>query len=64
MNIINRPSAFLTFREFAREAQISESGVRKHVREGRLRKIRLGRSVRIPRSELDRLVAQSETATR
>jgi excisionase family DNA binding protein len=53
-------TAFLTYKEFAYESRLSPSTVRKRVRCGDLRAVHLGRSVRIPRSELDRLSRQSE----
>jgi excisionase family DNA binding protein len=55
----NGPTAFLTYGEFAREARLSPTTVRKHVRLGDLLALRIGRSVRIPRTELDRLVRQA-----
>jgi excisionase family DNA binding protein len=63
MNILNQPPSFLTYKEFAFEARLSESGVRKHVKRGDVRAVRLGRSVRIPRSELERLSRAIEAAT-
>jgi excisionase family DNA binding protein len=54
------PPAFLTYKEFACESRLSVSTVRKHVRQGNVRATRIGRSVRIPRSELERLTQQSE----
>jgi excisionase family DNA binding protein len=56
-------TAFLTYKEFARESRLSVSTVRKHVRQGELRATRIGRAVRIPRSELERLVRLSELQT-
>ena len=56
-------TAFLTYKEFARESRLSVSTVRKHVRQGTVRATRIGRSVRIPRSELERLVRLSELQT-
>ena len=53
-------TAFLTYKEFAYESRFSVSTVRKRVRCGDLRAVHLGRSVRIPRSELDRLSRQSD----
>jgi excisionase family DNA binding protein len=57
--VLNGPTVFLTYKEFAREARISPSTVRKYVRQGELRAARIGRAVRIPRSELDRLYQQA-----
>jgi excisionase family DNA binding protein len=42
----------LTVREVARYCRLHEMTVRRHIKEGRLRAIRIGRSVRIPREEL------------
>lgn len=64
MQNTDKLSTFLTLSEFARETQLSLGGVRKYVREGRISTVHIGRSVRIPRSELDRLLAQSKTANR
>jgi len=55
----NGPTAFLTYKEFAYESRLSPSSVRKRVRRGDLQAVRIGRSVRIPRSELDRLMRQA-----
>ena len=55
----NGPTAFLTYKEFAHQSRLSPSSVRKRVRQGELRVTRIGRSVRIPRSELDRLARQA-----
>jgi excisionase family DNA binding protein len=44
-----------TYRDVAHAASISERMVKKLVRSGRLRVVRIGRSVRVPRSELQRL---------
>jgi excisionase family DNA binding protein len=57
------PPAFLTYKEFAYESRLSPSSVRKRVRQGELRATRIGRAVRIPRSELERLVRLSELQT-
>ena len=53
------PPAFLTYTEFAYESRLSPSTVRKRVRQGELRVTRIGRAVRIPRSELERLMRQA-----
>ncbi len=54
------PPAFLTYKEFAYESRLSPSTVRKRVRQGEIRAARIGRSVRIPRSELERLTRHSK----
>ena len=50
----------MTYGEFAQESRLSISGVRKFVREGTLRAVRIGRAIRIPKSELDRLSKQAD----
>jgi len=49
----------LTVREVARYCRLHEMTVRRHIKEGRLRAIRIGRSVRIPREELGAYGARS-----
>jgi excisionase family DNA binding protein len=60
----NGRTAFLTYREFAYQSRLSPSSVRKRVRQGDLHAVRIGRSVRIPRSELDRLARQAGVEAR
>jgi excisionase family DNA binding protein len=49
-----------TYGEAAQLAGVSQSMVRKLVREGKLEKISIGRSVRIPRGEIERLCGAME----
>jgi excisionase family DNA binding protein len=53
-------SLALTYRQVARAANISERMVRKLVRRGTLTAVRIGRSVRVPRTEVLRLCGASE----
>jgi excisionase family DNA binding protein len=48
-----------TYAESAEAAGISPAFVRKLVAEGKLKKIKIGRCARIPRSELQRLCGES-----
>lgn len=48
-----------TYEETARAANVSVSLVRKRVRKGALRVVRIGRCVRVPRSEVLRLCGVS-----
>lgn len=64
MSDLNQPTAFLTYKDFAYETRCSESSVRKRVRNGELCAVRQGRSVRIPRSELERLTDEGRTQMR
>jgi excisionase family DNA binding protein len=54
---VTRGAVALTTPQFADGANLSESMVRKMIRTGQLRVVRIGRSVRIPKSELLRLFA-------
>lgn len=56
------PSKFITFDEFARETRTSRRHVERLVKTGRVRHVRMGRCVRIPRAELERLLAESPKA--
>jgi excisionase family DNA binding protein len=49
----------LTVREFATSASLSEKCIRAWIARRKIAIIRLGRAVRIPQSELDRLLTQS-----
>jgi excisionase family DNA binding protein len=51
-------SALVTAREAAEFLGFSESGVRRWVARGRLRGIRVGRALRIAKSDLDAIVAR------
>jgi len=48
----------LTVPEFADALGITQAGVRRWIMERRIATIRLGRLVRIPSAELDRLIAE------
>lgn len=48
-------SLALTYRQVARAANISERMVRKLVRDGNLAVVRIGRSARVPYTEVERL---------
>jgi excisionase family DNA binding protein len=48
--------AFLRKREFANEVRCSLKHVHNLIMRGELRAIRIGRAIRIPRSELERLL--------
>ncbi|PYV99248.1 MAG: hypothetical protein DMG89_08500 [Acidobacteria bacterium] len=47
----------LTLKEFASELSISEALARKWQRNGKLRVTKLGRCVRVPQEEIERLIA-------
>jgi excisionase family DNA binding protein len=53
---LNEQREWLTVNEFAEALGITRAGVRRWLLERRLTSIRLGRLVRIPRSEIERLV--------
>jgi excisionase family DNA binding protein len=57
-------SLALTYRQVARAANISERMVRKLVRRGSLTVVRIGKSVRVPRTEVMRLCGITETLSR
>ncbi len=48
---------------FAELVQMGPSTVRRHISAGRIRSVRLGRSVRIPASEIERLTAPTRIAS-
>lgn len=50
--------AFLTVREVARLLRLEMHAAYKHVRSGAIPAVRVGRSWRIPRSELERVLAE------
>lgn len=54
---------FLTTRQVAELLKLSEATVRKWCREGRLPAVKLGKSYRIRRSDLDRLFDQASSTT-
>ena len=54
---------FLTTRQVAELLKLSEATVRKWCREGRLPAVKLGKSYRIRRSDLDRLFDQATAAS-
>jgi excisionase family DNA binding protein len=49
----------LTVREVAQICRVHEVTIRRHIRQGLLRSVRVGRQLRIPRDDLDRYVQQS-----
>lgn len=51
--------ATLTVAEFAREFQCSQRTVRRAIRKGTIRSCKIERLVRVPRSELERLLKTS-----
>lgn len=48
----------LTLKEFSAQLSISEALARKWRRIGRIRVVTLGRAVRVPQEEVDRLIAE------
>jgi excisionase family DNA binding protein len=52
--------AFLTVREVASRLRLHEMTVRRHIREGRMRAVRVGRRIRIPEDELGDFVRPEE----
>ncbi len=56
MNVLE--DRFLTPKQFADRLSISRWTVYSWLQEGRLKKIKLGRLVRIPESEVDRIVQE------
>lgn len=54
----------MRIREFADRANIAEKTARTWVSEGRISHVRLGRSIRIPLEELNRLVSEGTRAAR
>jgi len=48
----------LTVREFAESLNVTVSCVRRWILEGRVAKVKLGRLIRIPAAECDRLIDQ------
>jgi excisionase family DNA binding protein len=48
----------LTAKQFALALSVTEAAVRKWISQRRLRPVRLGRSVRLRRSDLDQVIAQ------
>jgi excisionase family DNA binding protein len=48
-------SEFLTVKEFAEALKVSPSAVRNWIHNGTIKAITIGRTVRIPKSELERL---------
>ncbi len=48
----------LTLKEFSAQLSISEALARKWQRIGKIRVIKLGRAVRVPQEEVDRLIAE------
>lgn len=61
--LTNDDNEFLTVREVAHYCRLHEMTVRRHIKEGRLRAVRIGRSVRIPREELSAYGAPSAPAS-
>ncbi|WP_370588711.1 helix-turn-helix domain-containing protein [Pseudonocardia sp. C8] len=53
------PQRFLTMAEVAAELRVSRRTIERHVREGTIRAIRLGRLRRVPASEIVRLRASA-----
>lgn len=51
----------LTVKEVAERCRIHEMTVRRHIREGRLRALRVGRSLRVRELELQSYMAAAET---
>jgi excisionase family DNA binding protein len=55
---------FYTTREFAKLIKFTEVGVRRWIAERRIGVVRFGRQIRIPRSELQRLLELGYTPAR
>jgi excisionase family DNA binding protein len=51
-------SPLLTVPEFALSLRMKDSGVRRWIRERKIIAVHVGRLVRIPRSEVDRIIAE------
>src|SRR3972149_614996 len=49
----NPPSEMLTVREIARLCKVHEVTVRRHIREGRLKAVKMGKSVRVRREDFE-----------
>jgi len=54
----------LTIPEFATSIRVTQACVRRWVRERRVTAVKLGRLVRIPASEIDRLITKGTRAAR
>jgi excisionase family DNA binding protein len=61
---LNSDSLALTYRQVARAANISERMVRKLVRAGNLTVVRIGRSARVPYTEVERLCGLTSADSR
>jgi len=59
MKSSEEPPDVLTVPEFAHRFRLSENLVREMTRDGRLRPIRFGRAVRIPKTEVARLLGSA-----
>jgi excisionase family DNA binding protein len=59
----NDPLELLTLREVAAITKRSRASLYADIRAGRLQTVHLGRSVRVPRSELERYVAEGWEAS-
>jgi excisionase family DNA binding protein len=51
---LNVPALYFTYREAAAACRLSESMIRKLVRDGKIKVVKFGRAARIPASELSR----------
>jgi excisionase family DNA binding protein len=60
----NDQSELMTVGEVARLCQIHEVTVRRHIRNGRLRAVRIGRSLRVRRDDFERYVEDEPTDPR
>lgn len=58
----NQPKLAVTYREAGNSLGVCERVVWQLVKDGRLKAVRIGRSVRIPVSELERFVSESADA--
>lgn len=61
---MNESSSLLTVEEFALALRLKPSAIRRWLREGKVTAIKIGRLIRIPATEIDRIIAKGTRPAR